>query len=49
VDEVDEVDLEKLPALLKLYYGGIAEAVPAAGQPKQVSGIFSGFQKCLYS
>ena len=46
---VDELDLEKLPALLKLSYGGTSDAVPHLGGMQQVKGMFLGFQKFLYN
>lgn len=45
---VDELDLEKLPALLKLRYGGAMEAQNHLGAPKEINGLFLSFQKYLY-
>ena len=46
---VDELDLTKLTPLLQLmYHGAIADAVADLGQPEEIRGVFSGFQKYLY-
>ena len=46
---VDELDAEKLPALLKLRYNhAIADAFVDLGRPEQVRRVFVGFQRHLY-
>jgi type I restriction enzyme R subunit len=46
---VDELDLEKLPALLRLKYGGaIADAIAELGSPDDIRRIFAEFQQFLY-
>jgi type I restriction enzyme R subunit len=45
---VDELDLEKLTPLLKLSYGGVADAEPHLGKPTQIRELFLGFQQYLY-
>ena len=46
---VEELDQEKLGPLLKLKYNNaISDAVADLGQPEQIRGIFTGFQKYLY-
>ena len=50
VDEgVDELDLEKLPPLLRLKYHAIADAASDLGDAEQIRGMFIGFQKYLYA
>jgi type I restriction enzyme R subunit len=46
---VDELDQEKLAPLLKLHYGGVADAKPHLGDPQQIRELFLGFQKYLYT
>jgi len=47
--DVQELDQEKLPPLLKLKYNNaIADAVADLGRPEEIGNIFSGFQKYLY-
>lgn len=49
VDEgVQELDREKLPALLRLNYDTISDAVTDLGKPEQIGVLFSDFQKYLY-
>jgi len=45
---VDELDLEKLPSLLKGKYGGLFDVEPSLGNPTQIRETFLGFQKYLY-
>ncbi len=46
---VDELDLEKLPALLRLKYGGaIADAIAELGSPDEIRRVFAEFQQFLY-
>jgi type I restriction enzyme R subunit len=46
---VDELDLEKLPALLRLKYGGaIADAIAELGSPDEIRRLFAEFQQFLY-
>lgn len=45
---VDELDIEKLPPLLKLRYRALADAMADLGPPEQVRQVFVGFQKYLY-
>jgi len=46
---VEELDLEKLtPLLLLKYHDSISDAVADLGQPLEIRGAFSGFQKYLY-
>lgn len=45
---VDERDLEKLPALLKLSYGGTSDAMPHLGCIQKIKGLFLEFQKYLH-
>ncbi|MEK7756669.1 MAG: DEAD/DEAH box helicase family protein [Planctomycetota bacterium] len=46
---VEELDLEKLPPLLKLKYNNaIADAVADLGRPEEIGMVFAGFQKYLY-
>ena len=45
---VDELDLEKLPALLRLRYGGLPDALPHLGSMQQIKGLFVGFQRHMY-
>ncbi len=47
---VQELDTNKLTPLLKLrYHDSIPDAVKDLGLPKEISKVFSGFQKFLYS
>jgi len=47
---VEELDKDKLTPLLKLrYHDSIPDAVKDLGMPKEISKVFSGFQKFLYS
>ena len=47
---VEELDTKKLTPLLKLRYrDSIPDAVKDLGLPKEISKVFSGFQKFLYS
>ena len=46
---VDELDLDKLPPLLRLKYNAIADAAAELGSPQQIREVFVGFQKYLYS
>ena len=46
---VGELDLVKLPDLLKLKYGGMNEAVNIFGAPARISQAFIGFQELLYA
>ena len=49
VDEgVDELDLDKLPPLLRLKYNAISDAAAELGSPQQIRDMFIGFQKHLY-
>ena len=45
---VDELDVEKLPALLKLRYGGLPDALPHLGDMRQIRGLFVGFHRHVY-
>jgi type I restriction enzyme R subunit len=46
---VDELDLEKLPALLRLkYQGAIADAIADLGSPDDIRRLFAEFQRFLY-
>ena len=45
---VDELDMEKLPALLRLRYGGLPDALPQLGSMQQIKGLFVGFQRHVY-
>ena len=46
---VDELDLEKLPALLRLKYrGAIADAIADLGPPDDIRRLFAEFQQFLY-
>ena len=45
---VDELDLDKLPPLLRLKYNAIADATADLGTPDQIRQTFIGFQKYLY-
>ncbi len=45
---VDELDLDKLPPLLRLKYNAIADAAAELGSPQQIREVFVGFQKYLY-
>ena len=46
---VEELDLEKLPNLLKLKYGDMVDAVPVLGAPSRINQMFIGFQRLLYA
>ena len=46
---VDELDVSKLPELLKLKYGGMNEAVSIFGAPARINQMFVGFQRLLYA
>ncbi len=46
---VDELDLDKLPPLLRLKYHAISDATAELGAPEQIRNTFVGFQKHLYS
>jgi type I restriction enzyme R subunit len=46
---VDELDLEKLPALLRLkYHGAISDAIAELGSPDTIRRLFAEFQQFLY-
>ena len=46
---VGELDLEKLtPLLLLKYHASISDAVADLGQPTEIRGVFTSFQKFLY-
>ena len=45
---VGELDLEKLPDLLQLKYGGVREGVQQLGDENEIREIFSDFQQYLY-
>ena len=45
---IDELDLDKLPPLLRLKYNAIADAAAELGSPQQIREVFVGFQKYLY-
>jgi type I restriction enzyme R subunit len=46
---VEELDLDKLPALLRLKYGGaIADAIAELGSPDEIRREFAEFQQFLY-
>lgn len=46
---VDELDLEKLPALLRLkYHGAISDAIAELGSPDTIRRLFADFQQFLY-
>jgi type I restriction enzyme, R subunit len=47
-DGEDELDQEKLPPLLSLKYGALADAIADLGDPEQIRRAFVGFQKYLY-
>jgi type I restriction enzyme R subunit len=50
VDEgVDELDLDKLPPLLRLKYNAIADAANDLGPPERIREMFVSFQKHLYA
>jgi type I restriction enzyme, R subunit len=46
---VEELDQEKLPALLKLKYNEVADATKILGGVKEIKENFIGFQKHLYA
>jgi type I restriction enzyme R subunit len=47
---VEELDQAKLTPLLRLkYHDSIADAVADLGRPDEISSVFAGFQKYLYS
>ena len=45
---VGELDLEKLPDLLQLKYGGVREGVQQLGDENEIREVFSDFQQYLY-
>ena len=45
---VDELDQDKLPPLLSLKYGAMADAIADLGDPEQIRQTFVEFQKYLY-
>jgi type I restriction enzyme R subunit len=45
---VGELDQEKLPPLLNLKYGALADAIADLGDPEKIRQTFVGFQKFLY-
>ncbi len=45
---VDELDLDKLPPLLRLKYNAISDAAAELGTPAQIRDVFVGFQRHLY-
>ena len=46
---VEELDQDKLPALLKLRYDdSLDDALDDLGDPDAISGMFKGFQRHLY-
>ncbi|MFM8593898.1 MAG: type I restriction-modification enzyme R subunit C-terminal domain-containing protein, partial [Chloroflexota bacterium] len=46
---VGELDLEKLPALIKLRYGAVDDAKATLGSPEDIRTLFAGFQRFLYA
>lgn len=46
---VDELDLEKLPPLVRLRYRAVSDAAADLGGPEQMRALFVGFQKHLYA
>ena len=46
---IEELDQEKLPALLKLKYEEVADATKVLGGVKEIRNTFIGFQKHLYA
>ena len=46
---VQELDDEKLPALLKLKYDAVRDAVDQLGSVAKIREVFVGFLKHLYS
>ena len=47
---VDELDPEKLTPLLRLKYSNsISDAIADLGRPEEISKVFVGFQKYLYT
>jgi len=46
---VDELDMEKLPELLRLkYHGAIADAIADLGTVEEIKKLFAEFQQFLY-
>jgi type I restriction enzyme R subunit len=45
---VSELDMDKLPPLLKLKYRAISDAASELGSPEQIKSLFVGFQSYLY-
>ena len=46
---MEELAQEKLSPLLQLRYNNaLADAVADLGEPEQIAGMFSGFQRFLY-
>jgi type I restriction enzyme R subunit len=45
---VEELDLEKLPPLLKLKYHSLPDAIAQLGNPAQINRTFANFQRYLY-
>jgi type I restriction enzyme R subunit len=48
VEGVDELDLEKLPDLLRLKYHAVADAIADLGTVEQIKKLFAEFQQFLY-
>jgi len=48
LQDVDELDQEKLSPLLRLKYRALPDAFAELGQPHQVRQVFVGFQRYLY-
>ena len=46
---VDELDLDKLPLLLRLRYNAISDVAAELGTPVQIREVFVRFQKYLYA
>jgi type I restriction enzyme R subunit len=46
---IEELDQEKLPALLQLKYRGVSDAARELGGVKRIREAFVGFQQQLYS
>ena len=47
--DFDELDLDKLPPLLRLRYHAIADATADLGTPEEIRAFFVGFQRHLYA
>ena len=45
---IEELNVEKLPNLLQLKYGGMNDAIRTFGTPAKINQIFVGFQRLLY-